>query len=82
MPRYVAFLRGVSPMNAKMAESLGFTDIKLNLDHAFSNGIQFLRRYSEPCWPFLLASPAFVAAVFCFFAFYPYEASASNYHFS
>lgn len=34
MPRYVAFLRGVSPMNAKMAalreciESLGFTDVK------------------------------------------------------
>ena len=34
MPRYVAFLRGVSPMNAKMAElkrcfeSVGFTDVK------------------------------------------------------
>lgn len=34
MPRYVAFLRGVSPMNAKMAdlkgcfEMLGFTDVK------------------------------------------------------
>lgn len=34
MPRYVAFLRGVSPMNAKMAdlkscfEKLGFTDVK------------------------------------------------------
>ena len=34
MPRYVAFLRGVSPMNAKMAEikccfeGAGFTDIK------------------------------------------------------
>jgi uncharacterized protein (DUF1697 family) len=34
MPRYVAFLRGVSPMNAKMAElkrsfeSAGFTDVK------------------------------------------------------
>src|SRR5262245_12535963 len=34
MPRYVAFLRGVSPMNAKMAElkrcfeGAGFTDVK------------------------------------------------------
>ena len=34
MPRYVAFLRGVSPMNAKMAdlkrcfEAAGFTDVK------------------------------------------------------
>lgn len=34
MPRYVAFLRGVSPMNAKMAdlkacfEKIGFTDVK------------------------------------------------------
>jgi uncharacterized protein (DUF1697 family) len=34
MPRYVAFLRGVSPMNARMAdlrrcfESAGFTDVK------------------------------------------------------
>lgn len=34
MPRYVAFLRGVSPMNAKMPElkacfeALGFTDVK------------------------------------------------------
>ncbi|HMY47005.1 MAG TPA: DUF1697 domain-containing protein, partial [Leptospiraceae bacterium] len=34
MPRYVAFLRGVSPMNASMAElrkrieSAGFTDVK------------------------------------------------------
>jgi uncharacterized protein (DUF1697 family) len=34
MPRYVAFLRGVSPMNAKMPElkacfeSMGFTDVK------------------------------------------------------
>lgn len=34
MPRYVAFLRGVSPMNAKMAdlkacfEKMGFTDVK------------------------------------------------------
>ena len=34
MPRYVALLRGVSPMNAKMAdlkscfETLGFTDVK------------------------------------------------------
>jgi len=34
MPRYVAFLRGVSPMNAKMAElkrcfeNAGFTDVK------------------------------------------------------
>ena len=34
MPRYVAFLRGVSPMNAKMAElkrcfeGVGFTDVK------------------------------------------------------
>jgi uncharacterized protein (DUF1697 family) len=34
MPRYVAFLRGVSPMNAKMPElkacfeSIGFTDVK------------------------------------------------------
>jgi uncharacterized protein (DUF1697 family) len=34
MPRYVAFLRGVSPMNAKMPElkkcfeSAGFTDVK------------------------------------------------------
>ena len=34
MPRYIAFLRGVSPMNAKMSElkscfeALGFTDVK------------------------------------------------------
>ncbi|PYP00458.1 MAG: hypothetical protein DMD57_16365, partial [Gemmatimonadetes bacterium] len=34
MPRYAAFLRGVSPMNAKMTElkqafeSAGFTDVK------------------------------------------------------
>jgi uncharacterized protein (DUF1697 family) len=34
MPRYVAFLRGVSPMNAKMAElkrcfeGAGYTDVK------------------------------------------------------
>ena len=34
MPRYAAFLRGVSPMNARMAdlkacfERLGFTDVK------------------------------------------------------
>lgn len=34
MPRYVAFLRGVSPMNAKMAdlraciEKIGYTDVK------------------------------------------------------
>jgi uncharacterized protein (DUF1697 family) len=34
MPRYVAFLRGVSPMNAKMPElrrcfeAAGFTDVK------------------------------------------------------
>jgi uncharacterized protein (DUF1697 family) len=34
MPRYLAFLRGVSPMNAKMSElkrcfeAAGFTDVK------------------------------------------------------
>lgn len=47
MPRYVAFLRGVSPMNAKMAElrrsleSVGFTNVKTVLSSgnvAFSTG--------------------------------------------
>jgi uncharacterized protein (DUF1697 family) len=50
MPRYVAFLRGVSPMNAKMAElkssfeRAGFTDIKTVLS---SGNVAFNARTSS-----------------------------------
>src|SRR5689334_21390212 len=51
MPRYVAFLRGVSPMNAKMPElkkafeSAGFTEVKTVLS---SGNVAFdARRASE-----------------------------------
>jgi len=51
MPRYVAFLRGVSPMNAKMPElkrcfeSAGFTDVRTLLS---SGNVVFSARTSAP----------------------------------
>src|SRR5213080_4771343 len=51
MPRYAAFLRGVSPMNAKMPElkqafeSAGFTDVKTILSSG--NVVFSARRASE-----------------------------------
>ena len=51
MPRYVAFLRGVSPMNAKMPElkkafeSAGFTEVKIVLSSG--NVVFDARRASE-----------------------------------
>jgi hypothetical protein len=37
------------------------------LAYAFSTGIQFLRRYSAPCLPFLWATPVGAAPVFSHF---------------
>jgi uncharacterized protein (DUF1697 family) len=51
MPRYVAFLRGVSPMNAKMPalkqcfEAAGFTDVRTLLS---SGNVVFSTRSSAP----------------------------------
>ncbi|WP_240919304.1 DUF1010 domain-containing protein [Acidovorax sp. HDW3] len=50
--------------------------------HAFSNGIQFLRRYSAPCWPFLRASPAGSLPISSLLGPGPCAASASSYHFA
>ena len=41
--------------------------------HAFSNGIQFLRRYSAPCLPLLRATPAGAAPVFSLFGRWPFH---------
>ena len=54
MTRYVAFLRGVSPMNCKMPalkrcfEAAGFTDVKTILS---SGNVAFTAALrSSPCW--------------------------------
>ncbi|MBX6764244.1 MAG: DUF1697 domain-containing protein [Rubrobacteraceae bacterium] len=61
MPRYVAFLRGVSPMNARMAdlkscfEKLGFRDVKTVLS---SGNVVFTgSSQSETCVLYTYPSP-------------------------